>query len=123
MKVILNIGLEVSSTGAQFHPAFALDYAEHCLGTKAAAHAVVESDTEPALVVELECSRQPGEVARSVEILAHCLSQDCIALYTPHDDDGKLLGPRAAAWGDFSPGQFFLLDGTRLSTKRAALSA
>ena len=37
------------------------------------------------------------------------LDQDCIALYELHSCTGKLVGPNASAWGEFSPAFFQVL--------------
>ena len=41
-------------------------------------------------------------VYAAAETLAKQLEQDCIAVYIPAWSRGKLLGPKAAAWGDFN---------------------
>lgn len=37
------------------------------------------------------------------------LEQDCIAVYDLHACSGALIGPNAAAWGEFSPNYFQVL--------------
>jgi hypothetical protein len=63
---------------------------------------VKQSDTEPTLVAVL-----PETDDETVEQVARELSQEAIAVQNA-DGSGKLLGPRAAEWGDFNP-EFFLL--------------
>jgi len=44
--------------------------------------------------------------------LADELQQDCISVYYPHRGAGELIGPRAAAWGEFNIDQFVRFDAT-----------
>jgi hypothetical protein len=46
---------------------------------------------------------------------ANELGQECIALYYPGAEFGQLIGPRAAAWGEFNPEFFLMPDGTRMA--------
>ncbi len=88
---------------------------EHVLSTLKAAgiepdrYEVKQSGTEPTLVAQI-----PKTDDATVAKISDALSQDAIAVQNP-DGSGKLLGPRAAAWGDFNP-EFFL----PLSEKAAA---
>lgn len=120
MEVILNIGLNgvpqevdnVYSIGRKI-PAFETALTSvKCLNFKVIASAVVESDTEPTLVVR---ATHTGDVRVCTAWLAEKLNQDCIAVYIPSKNEGHLYGPRASEWGDFNREFFFMLDGSRLS--------
>lgn len=41
-------------------------------------------------------------MAYAAEGLAKALEQDCIAVYIPAWRKGRLIGPKAAEWGDFN---------------------
>jgi hypothetical protein len=122
MKLILNIGLDVIS------------------------HKVVQSDTEPTLVVEAivadnfslehgcyqtadNFSLEHGcyQTADNFSLEHGCyqtaveLRQDCIAFYVPLWRYGQLVGPRAAAWGEFNPEFFILPSGKRLAQPSKAV--
>ena len=81
---------------------------------------VVNSDTEPTLVVKMDAmgslasAKQGNAVKRAVFALSEALNQDCIGFYLPIADKGELIGPRADKWGEFNPAFFFKLDGSRL---------
>jgi hypothetical protein len=72
---------------------------------------ICHSDTEITVVAEVELET----VNNPVRYLAQILGQDCIAAYIPKVNKGKLIGPKAAEWGEFNPEKFILLDGTRLA--------
>lgn len=83
-------------------------------GFKATLTRIVQSDTEPTLVVHAETRYSYVPAAVRIEGLASALNQDCVAAVFP-SGSGALLGPRAEAWGAFNPDMFFCIDGTRLS--------
>lgn len=59
------------------------------------------SDTEPTavyVVAELNTTQAYR--------LAETLWQDCIAIYDVRTERGRLVGPKADAWGDFDPARF-----------------
>ena len=120
MEVILNIGLNgvpqevdnVYSFGRKIPTLETALTSVKCLNFKVIASAVVESDTEPTLVVR---ATHAGDVLVCTNWLAEKLNQDCIAVYIPSKNEGHLYGPRASDWGDFNPEFFFMLDGSRLS--------
>lgn len=62
---------------------------------------VKQSGTEPTLI-----ARIPATDDAILAQISDTLKQDAIAVRNP-DGTGKLLGPRAAAWGEFNP-EFFL---------------
>lgn len=105
---ILNIGL--ANTGcASIQQAATV--ALHILGTaNVRTHAVVQSETEPTLVVELYVDAGPGRVYE----LAKTLNQQAIAYYNVRGDFGLLIGPKSAQWGRFDANRFFTIEGTKL---------
>lgn len=76
-------------------------------------HTTLSSDTEPTVVASVKAPS--FLVEERVAAISCALSQDCIAVYNPETCKGTLLGPRAAAWGDFNPEYFLLLNGERLA--------
>lgn len=112
MKLILNIGLDVNAT--QTLPVGAVQSALVAANISWSNHKVVQSDTEPTLVVEADV-----DLWWKLERLSRTLRQDCIAVYNPNNGKGALVGDRAAEWGPFNPELFFLLDGTRLAQPAA----
>lgn len=115
MQFLLNIGLE-SKTLGKIAPVTAIS-AARLNGLTVTRTAVVQSDTEPTLVVEAQMSAV--RAVRAIHTLAEDLGQDCIAAYYPGDAGWLLVGPRATEWGPFNPEFFLLLDGTRLQTPAA----
>lgn len=62
---------------------------------------VTEGAEEPTLVAVI-----PGRMDRDQMFgLASDLQQDCVAVLD-YDGEGYLVGPRAAAWGEFNPEYF-----------------
>ena len=117
MKFILNIGLASEAYGViratdallvarRFFPSFL-------------SITTVQSDTEPTLVLEVDAHAHPRTepVRAAIHKLAEILGQDCIAAYA--NGVGRLIGPRAAAWGAFNPEFFILPDGSRLAQPAA----
>lgn len=114
MIIELNIGLDIAGTAntASMHDSrevFALAflkrnaYTQNILAVRRA-----QSGTEQTLVVKLQVSSGADNRVREVlELLAHDLDQDCIALYNVTAYSGELIGPSAAARGDFNP-EFFI---------------
>lgn len=123
LKLILNIGLDVTASASiASHVALEIVKANGFLVHN---HAVVQSDTEPTLVVEASLDPLPGSAPKaSFYGVAEDLRQDCIAAVAWDAANaqyrGALIGPRAEAWGKFDPSLFFRLDGSRLATKKAA---
>lgn len=56
---------------------------------------------EPTLVVRGTLGGNAVDFHTWLHELSCRFGQDCIALYYPDKDVGYLIGPRAAAWGDF----------------------
>ena len=115
MEVILNIGLNTNA-GTTIE---ALDAIQ---AVADAGFHVVSTETfqwlsEPTLVVTADDRDQAG-FDNSVFELARRLQQDCIALFTA-EGYGDLLGPNAAAWGEFNPEFFILPTGERLAAQQA----
>lgn len=118
MKLILNIGLNVkASSQIAAHVALEIVKANGLLVHK---HKVVQSDTEPTLVVEVTAGPFSTGSSGTISTIANDLQQDCIAVYRADIGKGSLVGPRAASWGKFNPEFFFLLNGKRLVPQKAA---
>jgi hypothetical protein len=109
---ILNIGHAIGDTGAS-HTLTQIVQAVERLGIVIAQVNVHESDTETTTVL-----RTPRVDSLTVHTLATVLGQDCIAVWHPlrTGQPGELIGPNAAAWGEFNPEFFILPEGGRLST-------
>jgi hypothetical protein len=119
MSYILNIGLArndgaPNNTVAQVLQGMQYTGLVYCTGQ------LLQSDTEPTLVVEVE-NTSGEDVSYTVGQLAEMLGQDCIAVceLPAGPGCGLLAGPNADAWGEFNPEFFLLLDGSRLSSKAA----
>lgn len=113
MRFILNIGLEVKATrllatSVVKQLVAAADFVIN-------AERLVESDTEPTLVLDVTSLNGPSLTMAQFRALATDLEQDCIAVYRPKTKGGALIGPKAAEWGPFNPSYFFDLDGQRLA--------
>ena len=108
MKAILNIGLARNGS-------VDLNVGEVLLAVKSRlvvkSWEQVISNTEATIVAEVE-----GPVLSSTYAIARRLGQDCIAVWQPNTEVGRLIGPNAAAWGEFNLEFFLLLDGSILST-------
>lgn len=114
--LVLNIGLETTHGGKLDPRAAFVAIAGKAPG---AVHCGVrESDSESTLVVVV-ADLNPLAVYR----LAEQFAQDCIAVYDSRTKRGRLIGPRAAAWGAFTPEYFIMPDGQRLATPMHALAA
>lgn len=112
VTLLVNVGLNTSSGGTV--PA---DFARKVLahyGFEVTRYAVLTSDTEPTLVASVNKAYVWTNTVYLLTRVAEDLDQDCIAAYSEAAGKGKLIGPRAAKWGEFNPEYFFLLDGTRL---------
>ncbi len=74
-----------------------------------------QSATEDTLVVQLSVSSGvPRRLRADINALACQLRQDCIAVYNSTEFFGELVGPNAAAWGDFNPDYFIRFDAAAL---------
>jgi len=110
MIIELNIGLDVAGSlntnrqrdsRAEFARE-AIAYRAQILGARRAV-----STTEDTLVLSVETDGSEASLYHAVYNLATQLSQDCIAVYQVEADNGALIGPNAAAWGEFNP-EFFI---------------
>lgn len=113
MDFILNIGLKVGTSGN-----IPVELVKDMLWNadlSVKTERVVQSDTEPTLVVEVSSMNGPTLTLALLNRLSSDLGQDCVAVYRPKTQSGALIGPKAAAWGSFNPEFFILPDGTRLS--------
>jgi hypothetical protein len=111
MDLILNIGLARAD-----QPNVPAQHALHLVHKHVGPtleHTLVQSDTEPTLVVRAVWQTL-GQLAGILWTLSHALGQDCVAVYRPDTGKGSLIGPKADAWGDFNPAFFIMPDGGRL---------
>lgn len=110
--VLLNIGLNASlaNGGEPFtYPAGFVDaYAAYKLNAHALG--VQQSASEETALYAIEGGMTNTLRAR-IDRLAHALRQDCIAAFDTETGRGELIGPRAAAWGDFNPEYFLTAPG------------
>lgn len=113
MKLILNIGLARTGNSNIGVGTVLRELAARSFGIDR--HTIAHSDTEITVVAEVEDYDFPGQDNR-ISMLSSLLGQDCIAVYNPKTREGSLIGPRAAAWGEFNPEFFILVDGSRLAT-------
>lgn len=105
--LILNIGLDTVHGGRLDPRAAFVAIAGKAAG---AVHCGVHaSDSEPTLVVVVEDLQQTA-----LHRLADNFAQDCIAVYDTRAKRGRLIGPRAAAWGEFDAARFIMPTGRRL---------
>ncbi len=125
MDVILNIGLANNPRDVRGSLEVLNFY-----GLVPAEHQLLDSDTEPTLVVTVHTGELPVDVPPSLAIYktAQALNQECIAAYVPEQGAvrapvGRLIGPRAAAWGAFNPEFFLMPGGSRLSDSQPAARA
>ena len=114
MKMTLNIGL-----AREGKPNLTADQVKTLVARRFSAGvyrvAVYESDTEPTLVVAAVGNPEfLGRYVSEIFSIAETLNQDCIAVYLG-GGVGKLIGPRAEAWGEFNPAYFIDIDGNRLA--------
>ena len=110
MIIELNIGLdEAGSANLQgqrnARAAFALSLAEIAGYVLASRRA--QSATEDTLIVRMAIGKIDKLFADRMHALAVDLYQDCIAVYDATNYSGELVGPNAAAWGEFNP-EFFI---------------
>lgn len=110
MNLILNIGL-MAPDGTEIAATAALRAmrAASIVWATARQH---QSSTENTLVVECDTTDD------RVDLVACWLEQDCIAVWDRMHREGRMIGPRAAKWGEFDPSQFLLPNGSRLSEAR-----
>lgn len=99
MNAILNIGLHVE--GKLTLTIFEVIPVVNVTGVTVLRWRILQSTTEPTLVVETNLPLQPHQ-GLAVALL---LRQDCIAQW--HNGVGELFGPKAEKWGPFNR-EFFL---------------
>lgn len=78
------------------------------------AHTIHKSDTEPTLVALVKAPK--FAVDERIHSISAELGQECIAVYDTLSGKGRLIGPKAEAWGEFNPEFFLLINGDRLGT-------
>lgn len=109
MRIELNIGLEVANGGNSLYARSARAVkAMRALAGWATYDLLARSNTEETLV--MVCHVTPEDMFdfhAAVYELAVEIKQDCIAVYNATRLSGALIGPNAAAWGEFNP-EFFI---------------
>lgn len=123
MLVHLNIGLASEAFGIVAANSVLQVLATH--GFFLRSSETIESDTEPTLVVAADYglpgySKVDVSLSDAVHAVSELTGQDCIATWLPERKEGRLIGPRAAAWGEFDPERFITPDGSRLVATKAA---
>lgn len=103
MRATLNIGLARDGQ-SDLSPAEAFEALQKRF--EVGEYRVAQSGTELTLVAQVQ-----WEAGKHWDVyyLSQELSQDCIAIQL-EGGDGKLVGPRAAAWGEFNPEYFLPLE-------------
>lgn len=107
MQYQINIGLEVPNVTST--PEDLAKRAEYALVLLRSRFAFVEyrleqSATEQTLVASFQTA--PKRVYAEALAISDILQQDCVAVYTPEQRVGALVGQRAAQWGGFNPDYF-----------------
>lgn len=120
MLVHLNIGLTSEAFGVVAANSVLQVLSNH--GFFVRTSETIESDTEPTLVAVadfglLTFSECPHTLAEAVHRISELAGQDCIAVWLPEHRKGRLIGPRAAAWGEFNPKLFIAPNGERLANE------
>ena len=112
-KAFINIGLARNSglPGSRNSFVQTLDMLEQAVGKVVDNPVQRTSKTETTLVAVI---RYDHRTDSQLEDICALLAQDCVAIYTLLDG-GKLIGPKAEAWGPFDPAQFILPSGKLLS--------
>ena len=120
MQVELNIGLDIkgqsnSLANCNVRAAQALGFLKELIGPIESRRQLSQYEDnygvlqlEDSLVVRFELPRAWGviDVSGVAYVLAQNLEQDCIAVYFHDLDRGNLIGPNAAAWGEFDYNYF-----------------
>jgi len=108
--LVLNFGLERNDTGGSIAPdcIMAALIGRSCAPVCGGVH---QSDTEPTAVFIVD-HLNDAQAHRLCEMFA----QDCIAVWDPSTNRGRLIGPKADAWGAFAPEYFILPTGERLAS-------
>lgn len=112
MQVIaVNIGLAIPGSNLTMEPSSTLAVLKAHFAILDSA--VVQSDSEPTVSAVLGCYCEIVDALRRLNLVAVALGQEAIAVYV--EGWGTLVGPNAAAWGDFNPEFFLTTGGARLS--------
>lgn len=121
MEVIINVGLARGTNGNIGFGTALRELTQ--AGFNITQYRLLPSDTEPTVVARATFNSARGLLHTAAFCVSVLLDQDCVALYLPAEDQGHLVGPRAAAWGEFNPEYFIQLDGTRLADRNLARAA
>jgi hypothetical protein len=120
-SLTLNIGLRIGRS-AHLNTVTQTVQALERAGFNLQALRVDQSSTEPTVVVQVESASTWGvhhHQAAALHGVAVVLGQQAIAAFEPNRGHGVLVGPEAAAWGEFDPTEFIGITGRRLVPKAA----
>jgi hypothetical protein len=112
MRIELNIGLNISGTdNTQEQRDVRAQFALNELAKSGSLNHVLQarratSSTEDTLIVECRTNAGADQIRAELFELSELLGQDCIAVYNATSWTGELVGPDAAAWGEFNPDYF-----------------
>ena len=106
---LLNIGLH-RNDGKPAHTEGMVNVTLHKAGLCPLAVSYAQSATERTAIIQLD--ERPAD--KQLRTLCRVLAQDCIAAVDLPSGDGRLVGPKAKAWGPFDPSQFLLPNGRPL---------
>jgi hypothetical protein len=113
MKLVLNIGRGVEVNGNRVDllgVGTIVTELDRLIGNISSVHCH-ESNSEPTVVAVID--GPIGDVVGAINELCATLRQDAIA-YTV-DGEGRMEGPKAAAWGPFNPEYFIQPNGQRMA--------
>lgn len=110
--IILNVGLKIDALGDEFNTdsicsarSFVVQQWLDSLGYDAK-YKFNYSETELTLIVSI--LNPDNALHSSIAQLSDVLGQDCIALYNPELNAGKLVGIHADKWGEFNKDYFLM---------------
>lgn len=117
--ILINIGL-----ARKGKPDNSLDDVFNALATHGVSvlqHHVAQSSTEQTFIAAVDLPRAPdtrhaaahGDLG-AVYRTAQQLEQEAIAVFDPAINQGVLVGPKSAAWGEFNPKFFLDLNGNSI---------
>jgi hypothetical protein len=117
-----NIGLAVGTSGAENTVTETVQALER-FGFNLLALRVAQSSTERTVIAQVSSPSAWGIdslQATAVYALAVQLGQQAIGVFEARRGHGELIGPDAAAWGEFDPTQFLTIEGRPLCPPRKA---
>lgn len=112
MIVVLNIGLNVGTTGQLLPAGGVAVRVEHNTGELLQLHIKTMQHAhgyEQTLCLKVRSAYGVSGTRDAVAHLSDALLQDCIAVFFPTLNFGELLGSKAESWGTFNPDYFEFL--------------